>query len=539
MNSNTASPFPSILGGRTLSQVRAGWWVLFVVYTIFTIFAIWQQLVIIDQQVIKSDAFPYLIAINITIDVISWCLAIMLFLRKSNEWVIILVSMMFFLGGSAQPFWLWIFNHGWGDFSHLNSNVVSLSQIFAQPFSILAAIVNAGVFLTFPTGQWISHKAKRLFRANIIFLIVVSLFLVIIHIAQLIGAPQFVHKVEEFGGLIGSLGGTLFRLLAGYMLFIHYRDMQNSIQRQQIKWIVVFFVGGVCASALATLFYAPLAINLLLVPQENFYDFMNNVGPWVALPSSILNLGLVIAFSIAIFRYRLWDVDVLINKTLVYSSLTALLGLLFLVSAALISYFIKQWFGEADSSIWAAVISALPVATAFNPLREKLQKWVDRYYKPEEVNFSNTFVEFTPQVREILTTSKIIQTLSEQVKKQLNVDFAKVFLFEQDNNLQYAETTPISEEQNKLVLEDKQLAQLKNGKVVVDSDGIPFSLLVPLFVQRARIPDFLGVIVLGRRLEGKGYSTQILNNLQALGADAGTAIYLSQLSEQAKQKKTS
>jgi hypothetical protein len=182
------------------------------------------------------------------------------------------------------------------------------------------------------------------------------------------------------------------------------------------------------------------------------------------------------------------------------------------------------------------VISVLPVAAAFNPMRDRLQALIDRYFKPEEVNFSDTFIEFTPAVREMLTTESIIKTLSEQVKRQLNVDFARIYLYQADGQLLPAIVGLSPEENNQLVLNEIQLAQLQSGKIIVDDDGIPYSLVIPLIVPRANIPDFLGVIMLGKRLSGKGYSTPILNNLQTLGADAGKAIYLSRLSQQAKQK---
>jgi hypothetical protein len=229
----------------------------------------------------------------------------------------------------------------------------------------------------------------------------------------------------------------------------------------------------------------------------------------------------------------LWDVEILVNKALVYSGLTAALGVLAVMSTALIDYGMKLWLGDSESSVWAVVISALPVAAVFRPLQDLMQKWVDRSFKPEEVNFADTFIEFTPAVRELLTTERIIKTVSNQVQKQLNVDFAKVYLA-QENGLMVdchsiGEISP-------LTLKEKQLEQLQAGELLINDGGAPYSLIVPLVVPRACIPDFLGAVVLGHRLNGKGYSTQILDSLKSLGADAGKAIYLSQISEQARRK---
>lgn len=77
---------------------------------------------------------------------------------------------------------------------------------------------------------------------------------------------------------------------------------------------------------------------------------------------------------------------------------------------------------------------------------------------------------------------------------------------------------------------EKLLLKLKDGKPVVNEDrGANYSLFVPLFIQRARIPDFIGVLALGRRLDNTGYPTHILNSLKDLGKEAGSAIHLSRI----------
>jgi hypothetical protein len=534
MSANTASV--SILSGRKLSVVQTIWWILFVLYTGFTIFDIG------DRLDFRGGIFWIYDLIYILENIVSWVLAITLFRKRPSDWTIILVTVMFFSGVSSDSFWSWMFRvlGPWYIDPAITSHALNL------PFEIFRSVVRLGVFLTFPTGQWISTAAKRLFWISIPLFIIVRFFLTAVRLGfdafddETIFSSifwRYLFTTNRVGETISYLILSSIWVLAGYMLFTHYRQMKNSVQRQQIKWIVVFFFMSVCASAIVTLINVPIYFRDSLDQQSGFYEFYDTALPWFALLSGVFSLGLVVAFSLSIYRYRLWDVDNLINKTLVYGTLTALLGVLFLVSSALINYLITKWFGEADSSAWAAAISALPVATAFNPLRERLQAFVDQYFKPEEVDFSGTFVEFQPEIQEMLTSSRIIQIVSDQVTKQLNVDFAKVYLLAEDSHFHQIGRAPASKQNKKLVLEEQRLAQLKNGKVVVDEDGIPYSLLVPLVVPRARIPDFLGVIMLGRRMEGIGYSSQILKNLQALGADAGKAIYLSRLSEEAKQKK--
>ena len=535
MNVSTASV--SMLSGRKLSRVRTAWWTLFILYTIFTIFELGQQLGSLLQMDRSRIVFLFHYPIYILETIVSWLLAIILFRKKSSDWTVVLVTAMFFSGVSLGAFWTWILNHTSSLLFTIDPGFVT--QLISVPFLIFSSVIRLGVFLTFPTGQWISPGAKRLFWTGVIIFIIVRFVLTIFDMAD-----EFVYGLyfpflspgffDRFADAIRTISYTTLSaiwLLAGSMLFAHYRRMQNSVQRQQVKWIVYFFFMSVVASALLTLLYTPMYLNAFFDQQGELSDFYDNIFPWLALPSSLLSLGLVVVFSMSIYRYRLWDVDILINKTAVYGGLSILLAGIVLISASIVDYAIKQLLGE-QPSIWSAIITAVPAVTLFNPLRDRLQAFVDKRFKPEEVNFSETFVEFQPEIQARLSTSRIIQILSEQVKKQLNIEFARIYLLGQDDHLQYAELAPTSEEHQQLVLEEERLTQLKEGKIVVDEDGIPYSLLVPLLVPRARIPDFLGVIVLGRRLENKGYSTQILKNLETLGADAGKAIYLSKIREQ-------
>ena len=525
--------YSTILTGRKLFYARLTWVVLFSFFTIFAIFSIWQSYLLLYRQEGVTMIRWLSASLNHIVTVISWVLALILFIKKSNDRVVILVSIMLFTTTSGSPFFYWVLNHGWGEMHlrHISFSNVTMASSIAMPFGTLSSAITLAVFLTFPNGRWITPRAKYLFLVYIFTLIVVNTYSILM--APYRGLLYLNSSVRSMETLLGTLA-SLFRFIAGYMLWIHYRNIQNSVQRQQIKWIVVFFFGSVCASVLFALVYTFMNTVIEINPQSSL-NFIDDLLPWMGLSSNLIELGLVISFGVAIFRYRLWDIDELINKTLVYGTLSLLLVGIVVISASVVDYAIKQWLGE-EPSIWSAIITAVPAATLFNPLRERLQAFVDRRFKPEEVNFSDSFIEFRPEVQEMLTTRQIIQILSEQVKRQLNLDFAKIYLLEEDSFHQ-AEPAPSSDKQKKLVLEDKSLAQLKEGKVVVDDDGVPYSLLVPLVVPRARIPDFLGVVILGRRLENKGYSTQILKDLQALGAHAGKAIYLSQLSEQAKQKR--
>jgi hypothetical protein len=513
---------PIILPGRNLFAVKMGWWVLFVLYAGFRVFEldghfkdIWNYFNNVPNYISASrgeeTAYAFSSLISILVIMVSWILALVLFLKKSKDYAAIPVSVMFFTWQTnSVSFWEWVLGFFGANGANPEVNY-RLATIISEPFLIFSSIVLMGVFLTFPAGRWLSKTARKIFfvfTSIILFISVIQLLLVFATGTS----SNFFRAVELFNLSFSILGTTI---ISAFSLLIRYWRMKNSTQRQQIKWIVVFFI------FLTSLYLIVFLIDLISIQFS-------------ILLRQIINLGFYIAFSISIFRYRLWDVDIFINRALVYSGLTGLLGLVGILSTETLKFITKQVIGE-DQSILAVIISALPIAAAFTPLRGQLQKWVDRFFKPEEVNFENHFPEFRADVRNMLGTARIVEIVSQQVKKQLKVEFARIYLLSTDSSL-HSPAFVLDDGSSPFLPGEDAMKKLTDGKLVVEDDGDLYSLLVPLVVTRPRFPDFLGVIVLGRRLNNMGYSTQILDSLKTLGANAGEAIYLSLLNEQSKQK---
>ncbi len=492
------------LSGIKFVLASLAWWLVLLVYGTFAVYYLGilrADLKLQDSSILID---PYL-GIVATLALLFF--GIYLYWKKPKDWMAMLVSMMLVSGsGFSGILWFWIgavarhlgdFQatiYAWYDYS-LTPYYISLY------FEAITNLILLWTFLTFPSGRWVFRKA-----AWVLF----TCFGVLFGLAY-----------AKFDVLYGF--ATYFILIIGCVFqIIHYYKIPNSIERQQIKWIVITFVLCTIVNGAAW-----VAAVLEITLQANY---------WLEFTNIFYYLLIAFALSISFLRYRLWDFDIFINKALVYSTLTGLLWLLGVVSLAVVDFFVKKLAGDDQSLNWGLVISVFPIAAAFNPLRDRLQAFIDLYLKPEEVDFNGTFIEFTPAVREILTTEIIIKTIASQVKKQLKVDIAEVYLYQGDDQLHYVTESLAIEENTQLILDEKQLAQLQAGEIVADDNGAAYSLLVPLTVPRANIPDFIGVILLGRRLSGSGYSTPILYNLRALGADAGKAIYLSQISTQSKQK---
>lgn len=501
----------TILNGAKLKWAHFAWWAGLAVWTLSGGYDLWRLWSTLDITL-----HPLTFVAIIILDLFCLVFGIFLFKIKPKDWMAILVSMMFLKitsGSGIMWFWFGITTNSLGSFNSINTlsstgEAFVFASAIASPFRFITQLITMYAFLIFPNGKWIFPRVRWLLVIwGILFFV----------------TPSLVPLVNFD---LSSLNYYCFMGIVAGLQILQYFKMPNSIQKQQIKWVVISFAAAVLATAIATLAYYWVVFNM---PEA-----LNGAINFLTLTGTLLNLVLVSAFAISIFRYRLWDTEILINRALVYSLLTGSLGLVGILSTTTLNYFIKQFFGK-DETMWAVLISALPMAAVFTTLRGQLQKWVDRFFKPEEVNFENHFPEFRADVRNMLGTSQIVEIVSQQVKKQLKVEFARIYLLDAAGSL----SSPVSvlEDGSSLFLPGEDaLKKLMDGQLVVDDDGDPYSLLVPLVVTRPRFPDFLGVIVLGRRLSGVGYSTPILDSLKTLGANAGEAIYLSQLNEQSKQK---
>src|SRR5918993_557435 len=173
-----------------------------------------------------------------------------------------------------------------------------------------------------------------------------------------------------FTGTVAEVAATVFwysSMVILAMLFVSGSSLvlrlRRSVgeERQQLKWVVY---------AVALLAFAvPSTILVIIVVQS-----LESVRVFFALLFPLIPISV----GIAILRYRLYDIDTLINRTLVYGVLTALLGVVYFGGVVLLQRFFVALTGE--KSTLAVVASTLAIAALFNPLRRRVQGFIDRRF---------------------------------------------------------------------------------------------------------------------------------------------------------------
>jgi len=158
----------------------------------------------------------------------------------------------------------------------------------------------------------------------------------------------------------------------------------RGVERQQIKW---FAYAGVVLTVSTVITY--------VLSEASSLQWLG----WVAfVPGMVGNAGMPVAVGIAILRYRLYEIDIIINRTLVYCSLTAtLVALYFGVIVVLQRGFVLL---TGQQSTLAVVASTLAIAALFNPLRRGLQGFVDRRFYRRKYDARKTLEAFSSKLRE-------------------------------------------------------------------------------------------------------------------------------------------
>jgi hypothetical protein len=178
-------------------------------------------------------------------------------------------------------------------------------------------------------------------------------------------------------------------LVSAISLVLRFLHSEGE-QREQIKWLAF-------AASILGLGFSSYIIPSFFVVE----DPTGGAGPlWVNLLEDAVTLsfaGVPVAVGIAILRYRLYEIDLLINRTLVYGLLTAVLIAVYFGGVTLLQGVLRGLTGQ--NSTLAVVASTLVIAALFNPLRRRIQSFIDRRFYRKKFDAKKTLEAFSAQLR--------------------------------------------------------------------------------------------------------------------------------------------
>jgi len=206
----------------------------------------------------------------------------------------------------------------------------------------------------------------------------------------------FFIKIYEVG-----FAWTALSVLLAFLILIHNAfTMLDAVSRAQLRW----GAGGMI-----------VGLGIILLTDNHFFGILSDSAATVISSLSFLVMG--ISLAIAILRYRLWDIDLIIRKTLQYTLLTGILALVYFGSVILLQNLTENLFGEQSPLV--IVLSTLAIAALFNPLRIRIQNFIDRRFYRRKYNAEQALAQFAATARDEVELERLTAALLSVVNETM------------------------------------------------------------------------------------------------------------------------
>jgi hypothetical protein len=211
-------------------------------------------------------------------------------------------------------------------------------------------------------------------------------------------------------------------LVVGIGLFsqiYRYIRISSPVQRQQTKWVLF----GVIA---AVMLFIVLAFPLIPIPNSVRGTVFGVLVDNTLFHCAVLLIPLSIGFSI--LRYRLYDIDLLINRTLVYGTLTLLLALIYFGCVFVLQNLVRGFTGQVGQSPLIIVGSTLAMAALFQPLRRRIQRIIDRRFYRQKYDAARTLAAFSATLRNEVDLNQLKEHLVAVVQETMQPTHVSLWL---------------------------------------------------------------------------------------------------------------
>jgi hypothetical protein len=360
-------------------------------------------LLVVEPSALTSMLNVINVFVSLFAVLLSIVLAAILFIKKSNERMAVFLS-----------FYLLVYAIGFaGPLEALEQVRPDMNlTVYWLISAVLIGPMTVGLFALFPDGRFVPARSRWLV------------------LASLLVFPPTLYLENAFQislqNLLIWIGGFFFILIlvaALYAQIYRYRHISSPLEQQQTKW-VVYGIG--------------LWLLLMLMCSIPYYYLLNlphdSPSPWwVPFTSWLWFFSLTIlpiSLTIAVMRYRLYDIDILINRGLVYGSLTVMLALVYFGSVVVLQSLFRSVTGQQAPI--AIVVSTLIIAALFQPLRQRSQAFVDRRFYRRKYDTEKTLEAFAATVRDEVDLNVINETLLNVAVDTMQPTYVSLWLRERE-----------------------------------------------------------------------------------------------------------
>jgi len=352
----------------------------------------------LTQSGFSVDTFVKLtIALDILIAVAFTTSAIIIFIRKPNDPFTIFVTLMLTTFGMAT------FTGGLRGAGSVYPSLHWLTETIA----VFGNIAIVAFLYIFPNGKFTPRWTIVLLAVWILFQLP-RYFLPNSSLNLAVSSPVLYNILFPIGVLSG-IGTQIHR----------YRNVSNTIERQQTKWVIYGLVLGITC-------YLAVRILSVFIPDPYGSGILTDI---------ILNILAVLfillvpsSITIAVIRYRLWDINPIINRTLVYGALSALTIGIYVLA---VGYF-ASLFRTSNANYIISFVATGIIAILFEPIRERLQRTVNRLMHGERDDPATVLTNLSLRLDSAIAPTSVLQTIVETLAQTLRLPYAGIILYHSD-----------------------------------------------------------------------------------------------------------
>ncbi len=446
------------------------------------------QVKVLETLGLTLDQYGWLGALQMGIPALIFLLiAAGLFWRKSDNWMALFVSVMV----ATTPLWAMPLVFTLAARQPAWEPVVSLAFFVSQGSNLVFPLI-------FPTGRFVPRWTRWMLPVALVHAAVWSFYRPLIDHSR---ADEFIPVTLVILGFI-SLYAQVYR----------YFRVASPLERQQLKWLVVGYTGLLCTSLLVV---NPL--NEMLTSRAGSMDparalILSAIFDTLSLATTFFSS---VAIVIAILRYRLWDVDIIINRTLVYGTLTGIIVIAFVIIVGFLSVLVQS----SGNTVVTIVATGL-VALLFQPLRQRLQGSINRLMYGDRDDPYAALSRLGRRLEASITPEAVLPTIVTTVREALKLPYTAIYLKQDDND-------------HKIVAESAASSlRVENGKIKVP--GIEREeQCIPLIHQG----ETLGYLVLGPRTPNEAFTSSDLRLVDDLAPQVGVAVHAVRLTSDLQQSR--
>jgi hypothetical protein len=354
------------------------------------------QFVLLGEIGVTSGVYVVItVAVALIAPVVCWALSALIIWRRPDDWMAALVALMLIQSGPL-PIVVDFPNGGlpWSPWSHPSVFVLTGQDI-----------VVAAVFCLFPSGRF----APRWTRWALVGITLVTFITKFV--------PQGLMGGDTAIGKVGFVIAIIQYITLAVAQTVRYRTVSTPVQRQQTKWVVIGLITPIA-------YFIAMSVGLLLFPA---FFTRNPVGLLVYNENDfLLPLFLALGFALAMLRYRLWEIDTLINRALVYGALSLILTALYAGLVIGLQTLARGFIGQNNSL--AIVVSTLVIAALILPLRRWLQALIDRQFYRHKYDAAAALEEFGATLRHEIYVDVLREQLLQVVDETMQPAHASLWL---------------------------------------------------------------------------------------------------------------